>query len=233
MASMRAMRAENARLDGRLERLEQQVAVGQSRAASAVGPAKPPSTASSSSRDELPALAVVKLKPRKDAAPRIATEVPVQEPPEGMVAELKSGSEAAPDEAQGVVADQQYDGGVDSLKTGDPEGGISRLLQFATDWPRHPRADNALYFAGMGMMALKDFEGAAKTFERGVAKYPAGDVVLDSMLKLAECRVKLNRPREAKATWEKIVSSFPGTAAATQAQARLASLPAATAATTP
>ena len=44
------------------------------------------------------------------------------------------------------------------------------------------------------------------------------------MLKLAECRYKLNRPQDARATWEKIVAGFPGTAAATAAQQRLASL---------
>jgi TolA-binding protein len=56
-----------------------------------------------------------------------------------------------------------------------------------------------------------------------VAQYPAGDAVLDSMLKLADCRVKLNRPAEARATWQKIVNSYPGTSAAAQAQARLTS----------
>jgi tol-pal system protein YbgF len=231
MASVRAMRAENARQESRLEKLEQQVAVGQSRAAPAAASTKTPTPAAA--REELPALTVVKLKPKKDAAPRLATEVPVQEPPDAIVDELKATPDAAPDEAPAAIADQQYDRALDVLKTGDPEGGISRLLQFAINWPKHPRADNALYFAGLGMMALKDYEGAARTFDQGMTKYPAGDVVLDSMLKLAECRVKLNHPREAKATWEKIVTSFPGTAAATQAQARLASLPAASAATSP
>ena len=47
------------------------------------------------------------------------------------------------------------------------------------------------------------------------------DIVQDSMLKLAECRLKLKGPREARATWEKIISGYPGTTAATQAQARL------------
>ena len=60
-------------------------------------------------------------------------------------------------------------------------------------------------------------------FERVINQYPAGDAVIDSMLKLADCRMKLKGPREARATWEKIVATYPGTAAATQAQARLLS----------
>ena len=44
------------------------------------------------------------------------------------------------------------------------------------------------------------------------------------MLKLAECRMKLNKPAEARAVYQKIVSRFPGTAAATAAQGRLTQL---------
>jgi tol-pal system protein YbgF len=109
------------------------------------------------------------------------------------------------------------------MKTGNSETGVAQMQQFVNDWPRHPKADNALYFSGMAFMAEKDFEHATQQFDRVISQYPAGDAVLDSMLKLAECRLKLNRLREARATWEKIVSGFPGTAAATQAQARLTS----------
>lgn len=224
---MRALRAENVRLEARLEKLEQQRVSGGVRAAT---PAPRPVSAAASqvsSADALPPLAVVKLKPKKEAAPRLSTEVSVVEPAEEapeVVAHLGPAEPRAADEADLAMGEAQYERAMDALKTGNAEGGVAQMQQFVTDWPRHPRADNALYFAGLALLADKDFEGAAPLFERVLAQYPAGDAVLDSMLKLAECRYKLNRPREAKATWEKIVASFPGTAAATQAQARLASL---------
>jgi TolA-binding protein len=45
------------------------------------------------------------------------------------------------------------------------------------------------------------------------------------MLKLAECRMRLKQPAEARALLARLVNSFPGTPAATEAQARLARIP--------
>jgi len=219
-ASVRALRADNARLEARLDRLERGPSA-QPRAASGAGLAVP------AAKNELPPLTVVKMKPRREAAPKLATEVSVVEPPEGIVEEIRAPAADkadAPNEAQAQTADLQYQHGVESLRTGNIEGAVVQLQQFATDWPRHPNADNALYFAGLAQMSLENWEAAARLFESVGARYPAGDAVVDCMLKLAECRLKLNRPQEAKATWERIVTTFPGTAAATQAQARLASL---------
>jgi tol-pal system protein YbgF len=172
---------------------------------------------------------VVKLKPKKEAAPKLETVVEVSEPPESITQELKDSAPrdddakegAPPDDADLSMAEAQYERGLESMKTGNSEAGIAQMQQFVTDWPRHPKADNALYLAGTSFFAMKDFEHAAPLFERVLAQYPAGDALLDSMLKLAECRLKLKGPREARATWEKIISGYPGTTAATQAQARL------------
>lgn len=228
---MRALRAENARLEARLNKLEQDKVLSTasrpaSSAAKASGALPAVSPPAGSSSDALPPLTVVKLKPRKEAAPRLETEVEVAEPPETIAQALDGdGAQApTPDAADLAMADAQFERGLSMMKTGNPEAGVAQMQQFVNDWPRHPKADNALYLAGMAFLADKDFEHAHDQFARVIAQYPAGDAVIDSMLKLAECRVKLNRPREARATWEKIVNSFPGTAAATAAQARLASL---------
>ncbi len=236
-SQVRSARAENARMQVRLEQLEQQLAVSASRPVKTAAPLV--------EQNDLPSLTVVKLKPKKETPPKINTRVDVVEPSEAYVADFKEaplftnkdvarlsspgsttpGPSGAPaDEMQEQVADEQYDQGVASLKTGNIEGAIKTLTSFSHEWPKHPRADNALYFAGVGQMALKEFENAEKTFHDALTKYPAGDAVLDSMLKLAECRYKLKRPNDARATWEKIVTTFPGTAAATAAQQRLASL---------
>jgi TolA-binding protein len=111
-----------------------------------------------------------------------------------------------------------------ALRTGNVEGGVARLTRFAEGFPLDARADNALYFAGLGQMGLQELEAAALTFERLVATYPAGDAVLDGMLRLAECRMRLHRKDDARALYTRILTQFPGTAAASQAEARLASL---------
>ncbi|MCA2980270.1 MAG: tetratricopeptide repeat protein [Myxococcaceae bacterium] len=230
LASLRALRAENARVEARLDRLEadlKAVAAAAGRPGSGSPVVSPPAAAAApvvkGLKEEMPALTVVKLKPRREAPPRLPTEVDVVEPPEAMAAEVSDTGGGTGTDAQ---VEEQFLAGLDALKTGDPESGITRLKQFAKDWPRHPKADNALYFAAVGMMASREFEVAESTLEQAVRQYPAGDATVDALLKLADCRARLNRHAEARATWEKIVATYPGTSAATTAQARLAAAPA-------
>ncbi len=217
LSSVRALRAENARLESRLEKLEAGRMLGGQSAAPR------PTVLSASpqgSSDALPPLAVVKLKPKREAAPKLDTSVEVAEPV-ALYTDEPQRAAPLPDETDDAVAEGQFDAGANQLKTGNLEGGVDAMRRFVTDWPRHPRADNALYLAGVALHVQREFEQAAGFFAQVVAQYPAGDAVLDSMLKLADCRARLNRPREARATWEKIVANYPGTAAATQALARL------------
>lgn len=218
VSSIRALRTENARLEARLERLEAEKKSAQGPRASQPALAATPASRAQASTDALPPLTVVKLKPRKEAAPRLDTAVEISEPPETITQELKS---EPPDDADLAMAEAQFARGLEMMKTGQSESGVAQMQQFVTDWPRHPKADNALYLSGMAFLSAKDLEHATQQFERVINQYPAGDAVLDSMLRLADCRLKLKGPREARATWEQIVASFPGTAAATQAQARL------------
>ncbi|AKJ05042.1 tetratricopeptide repeat protein [Archangium gephyra] len=241
-AEVRAMRETQARLEKRLERVELHASVNQSRAASAPAreasaSAAPSSPASSGSGYSTPELAVVKLKPRNEPAPPLPVRVAVVEPaPDDMEMFISSAPEgdAAPataevsepmaDELAIAALDAEFEQAVAALRTGNVEGGVTRLRSFAEQNPRHPRADNALYFSGLGQMGLKDHASAAKSFERLIASYPAGDAVLDGMLRLAECRLRLNQKDDARALYTRILTQFPGTAAATQAEQRLASL---------
>ncbi|MBL8922552.1 MAG: tetratricopeptide repeat protein [Myxococcaceae bacterium] len=236
MASVRALRAENARLEGRLERVEHELKVARlAPAAPAKKVEAPGETAAASTPSvaapvavptlqEVPALTVVKLKPKKEAPPRISTEIEVVEPPPAVALNAPDAAEPT-DEAEAAAVEQQYASGVELLKTGNPEGGIAVLQQFARDWPRHPRADNALFYAAVGLMAAREYKEAETVLEQALRQYPAGDATLDALVKLAECRTRLNRQADARATWEKIVTNYPGTQAATLAQSRLAAAP--------
>ncbi len=217
---IRALRADNARLESRVEKLETDRLV--SSAKPMPKPIMEAAKADMGSSGALPPLAVVKLKPRREAPPKIDTSVEVAEPPETFTNLKEAQQNSEPDEADLAMAEAQFDRGVEMLKTGNLDGGVAQLQQFVSDWPKHPKADNALYFAGLALHSSKEFEKAVGFFERVVSSYPAGDAVLDSMLKLADCRARLNKPKEARATWERIVSNYPGTTAATQAQQRLA-----------
>ena len=229
------MRETQARLEKRLARLELHASVDQARA---TAPLPAPAAAAPAPRSEgftTPELAVVKLKPRSEPAPSLSTRVAVMEPtsedmemfisaaPESASASAEEAAEPR-EEVDATVLDALFEQAVAALRTGNVEGGVSRLLGFARDNPRHSRADNALYFSGLGQMGLQEYAAAAKTFQQLLGSYPAGDAVLDGMLRLAECQLRLEQKDDARALYTRILTQFPGTAAATQAEQRLASL---------
>ncbi|WNG31845.1 tetratricopeptide repeat protein [Cystobacter fuscus] len=236
-AEVRSLREAQSHLEKRLERMELLTSVKQARASRADAPAAEPAPAPeapapTTSAFVTPELAVVKLKPRSEPAPALPVRVGVVEPSEDDMElfvsaspdEGASGDEALSPKTSDSGLDAAFEQAVAALRTGNVEGGVSTLLGFAEKNPRHARADNALYFSGLGQMGLKDYASAAGTFERLITRYPAGDAVLDGMLRLAECRLRLEQKDDARALYTRILTQFPGTAAATQAEQRLASL---------
>lgn len=186
-------------------------------------------------RAALPELAVVKLKPRNDPAPKIDTRKAVVEPPPEVLEELvasasspsardDAGDSAATPAIDPQVADRDFEQSLEALRTGNLNGAAEALERFADENPKNPRADNALYFGALGRIGLEEHERAAALLERLIREYPAGDAVLDGILKLAECRMSLQQPSEAKALYHQVISTYPGTAAADKAQAKLAVL---------
>jgi len=240
-AELRSMREQQTRMGDRLERLERSTSVSRARNVqppastakpSSQAPATPagakPGARPRESAVEVPDLTVVKLKPKNDPAPSLPTRVPVVEPDdeqaEMFVSASPESSEPAAEAMNIEALDAEFEKSMSALRTGNVELGVTKLQAFAEQYPRHPKADNALYFSGLGRMGLKDFATAATLFERLIETYPAGDAVLDGMLRLAECRVKLNQKDDARALYTRVITQFPGTAAATQAEQRLASL---------
>jgi TolA-binding protein len=239
-AELRTLREQQARIGERLERLERSSAVMRAKpspapATSSSSPAhtKTPGSQAqpSSASAQVPDLTVVKLKPKAEPAPPLPVKVAVVEPDQDQVEAFVSASPesaepaSTPAPVNTVALEAEFDQGMSALRTGSVELGVAKLQAFAAQNPRHPRADNALYFAGLGLVGLNDNEGAALAFERLIETYPAGDAVLDGMLRLAECRLKLNQREDARALYTRVITQFPGTAAATQAEQRLASLP--------
>jgi tol-pal system protein YbgF len=221
---VQALQNENTQLLGRMAALERDRSV---LAAPSLAPASPAVPAASSVTEVVtvspPVLTVVKLKP-KAAAPPLDVQTPVQEPDPALLEELdpKAEPSAAP---LPNSADQEYQAALEALRTGNVSGAIERLKHFADAYPKHNKADDALYYAALGELGRGEVARSALLLELVVQRYPAGDVVQDAMLKLGEVRLRLRQPAEARAAYAQLVQNFPGTAAALQAQARLSTLP--------
>lgn len=183
-------------------------------------------------------LTVVKLAPKRTPAPKLSTQVAIVEPSETTLTNLTAVAKGRKPAAAGEVDEEsarereavraddelEYDAALGDLRSGNAESGVARLRRFASSNPRHPLADNALYFAGVGLMGLGDYKAAADAFDNLLDSHPAGDAVAQGLLRLAECRVRLSQPADAKALYQRVVKTFPGTEAAAQAEQRLASI---------
>ncbi len=141
-AELRAMHDANARLERRLERLETEDAVARAKTIARPAAASRPTEASL----EVPELAVVKLKPKKEPAPKLATAVAIVEPdPEVLEAltEMTASRAAAKDDVptDPDFLDAQYEQGLGALKTGNLAGrrreaeGVRRAEPRATPGP--------------------------------------------------------------------------------------------------
>lgn len=223
-ASVKQLQDENLRLLERIQALETDRAVARA-GQQPLGPLLAAAPASTPTGAEVPSLAVVKLKPRVDRAPPLDVRTRVEEPDAELVAALARPATPAADTPDATQLDGEFAQAQEALRTGNLGGGVERMTRFAEAHPKDPRADDALYLAALGELGQDEPGRAAKLLETVLQRYPAGDVVQQAMLKLAECRMRLKQPAEARALLARLVTSFPGTPAATEAQARLGRIP--------
>ncbi len=223
-ASVKQLQDENLKLLERVQALETDRAVTRA-GQQPLGPLLAAAPSPTPTGSEIPSLAVVKLKPRVDRAPPIDVRTSVQEPDAELVAALGRSSGPAPDAPDATQLDGEFAQAQDALRTGNLGGGVERMTRFADAHPKDPRADDALYLAALGELGQDEPARAAKLLESVLQRYPAGDVVQQAMLKLAECRMRMKQTDEARALLARLMTNFPGTPAASEAEARLARMP--------
>ncbi len=93
---------------------------------------------------------------------------------------------------------------------------------FLSAHPKHPLADNALFWRGQCEYRLGRYERAAKTYREVLRRYPAGNKTPDALFKLALTYLKLGRTAEARHLLSQVVSIYPGTRLARAAAKYLA-----------
>lgn len=128
---------------------------------------------------------------------------------------------SAPDEATSRAA---YDSAYLELLKGNYDLAVDAFESFLTQYPQSDLADNAQYWIGECHLAQGDNAHALSAFLAVESKWPSGDKVPGSLLKVAHCLQAERKSDEAKRTLESVIKRFPNTEEARLAQERLARL---------
>jgi TolA-binding protein len=209
----------------RIEELEVKLA---GLAAKAQQPAPQAAPANAPAKEPRPTLKTVKLGEGKgrrpqirsdrvnpvERAPRIPAQVELREPDEETMERL----ETDPDVESQFKADRAWAKAVQELNEGRRDEAEHDLLAFASAYPRHSAADNALALAGLAREVRGDCKGALPLLESVPVKYPAGDAVPQAMLERGRCLRILGRNDEARPLLQQLVQEHPEAPEAMQAQ---------------
>ncbi len=139
-------------------------------------------------------------------------------------------AEAALTAAQATTApgspEAEYQAAFNLLKDGRYEEAEGALREFATKYPQHELASNAVYWLGEAHYVQRDFPAALAAFESVVRDYPGTRKSPDALLKAGYCQYELKRFGNARALLTRVVEDYPDTQAAADARERLQRLPA-------
>ena len=129
------------------------------------------------------------------------------------------GSTRAPD---AVFADESavYGDAFAAMKAGRYDEAAQGFQVYLAKYPRGPKADNATYWLGEAQYMQQDFEGALKSFQ-AVNAFPESRRLADAMLRVGYCQYELKAFKNSRTTLNKVISTYPESDAAKQAQMRI------------
>lgn len=142
------------------------------------------------------------------------------------VAPVAQVEEQAPAKGKGTFsanADEQtaYQNAVDLiLKKRDYTGAIAAFKQFQTDYPDSSFTPNSHYWLGQLYFAKKQDKDAVKSFA-SVVSYKDSNKRADALMKLGDIALRNNNAEQANKYYQQVVSEYPNSASAKQAQERL------------
>jgi tol-pal system protein YbgF len=132
------------------------------------------------------------------------------------------GATRAPDV---VFADEAsvYGDAFAAMKAGRYDEAVRGFQLYLTKYPRGPRADNATYWLGEAHFVQGQYEAALKSFQ-DVGAFPESRRLAEAMYKVALCQYELKAFKNARTTLNKVISTYPESEAAKQAQVQLGKL---------
>jgi tol-pal system protein YbgF len=121
-----------------------------------------------------------------------------------------------------VFADESsvYGEAFAAMKAGRYEEAARGFQTYLAKYPRGPRADNATYWLGEAQFVQLQYEAALRSFQ-AVSAFAESRRVPDAMYKVALCQYELKAFKNARATLNKVISTYPDADAAKLAQAQI------------
>lgn len=107
------------------------------------------------------------------------------------------------------------------MRSSDYDGSIKAFAGFIENSAESDLAANAYYWMGEGYFIKGQFAEAYEAFHAVYLRYPDSVKTSDAMLRSADALEKLERLDEAKQVYQEVVSLFPESRAANNAQKRL------------
>ncbi len=146
-------------------------------------------------------------------------------PPKVTQAPAKRGAGPAPGRSRRSKSKdpvvRAYQAAMEDLRAGRHAEARRAFDRIARRHPRHPYADNALYWKGEAAYDAGDYEAALSDFTAVVERYAGGNKAPDALLKIALCYQRLGRVEEATALLTELIEAYPRARASDVARLKL------------
>jgi tol-pal system protein YbgF len=110
-----------------------------------------------------------------------------------------------------------------AMKAGRYEEAARGFQSYLAKYPRGPRADNATYWLGEAQFMQQQYEAALRSFQ-AVSAFPESRRLAEAMLKVGDCQAALKAFKNARTSYQTVISTYPESAAAAQARMRVEKL---------
>ena len=122
------------------------------------------------------------------------------------------------------TAQALYDNGINSFNNRDYQKGLNAFKDFTTVYPDHKLVSNAWFWQGECQYQLKNYAGAALTYENVISKFPNSNKTPASYLKQAMSFIELKKNDAAKQRLNELITIYPKAAESKRAQSILKTL---------
>ena len=155
-----------------------------------------------------------------EPAPSSAPSAEPARPATSGIEESDLASELPP--PSGAPGAASYEAALTALRERRYAEAERELVRFAAEQPGSDLADNAWFWLGESRLARGDAAGAIEAYRTAIERYPEGNKMPDTLLKLGTALEAAGDPDSAREAWQELVRRFPTSAAAEAAALRLA-----------